>query len=159
MLLRKEGDVSREAEMTKLRWQHAGDTSDALATVKVTTTITPAVQLMQTERKKEATDDLVQTIECEGGVVGETGGDEVDVVITEHLGVRISVLQKEAQHCALRLMIEKSTCLVWSDIHSDILLVIQCNDDFPILYLRLLPLVLSMQLLLQHTMMMVEADW
>jgi hypothetical protein len=50
---------------------------------------------MQTKRKEEATDHLTQTLECEGGVVGEARGDEIDVMITEGMSVRISVLQEE----------------------------------------------------------------
>jgi hypothetical protein len=96
------------------------------------------------ERKKEATDHLTQTIESEGCIMGETGRDEIDVVITEHVRVRVFVLQEEPQHCTMCLMIEEPTGLLWSNVESDVLFVIKCDYDFAILYFRLLSLVLSM---------------
>jgi hypothetical protein len=99
---------------------------------------------MQTKRKEEATDHLTQTLECEGGVVGEARGDEIDVMITEGMSVRISVLQEKSQHRTMCLMIEEPTGLLWSDIEFDVLFIIECDYDFAILYFRLLSLVLSM---------------
>jgi hypothetical protein len=144
MLLCKEREISRESEMRKFRWQRTRDTSKEFVTVEVRTPIAPHMQFVQTERQKEASDDLTQTLECEGGVVGEARGDEIDVMITEGMSVRISVLQEKSQHRTMCLMIEEPTGLLWSDIEFDVLFIIECDYDFAILYFRLLSLVLSM---------------
>jgi hypothetical protein len=158
MFLCKEREVSRESEMRKFRWQRARDTSKEFVAVEVRTPIAPHMQFVQTERKKEASDDLTQTFEREGGIMSEAGRDEVDVVMTKLMGFGVSVLQEEAQHGALCMVIEEPTGLLWPNVQLDVLLVVERDDDLSILYLCLLPLVLCVQLVLEDAVMMIEAD-
>jgi hypothetical protein len=158
MFLCKEREISRESEMRKFRWQRTRDTSKEFVTVEVRTPIAPHMQFVQTERKKEASDDLTQTFEREGRIMSEAGGDEVDIVMTELMGVGVSVLQEEAQHGALCMVIEEPTGFLRSDIQLDVLLVVKCDDDLSLLDPRLLPLVFCVQLFFEDAVMMIEAD-
>jgi hypothetical protein len=158
MFLCKEREISRESEMRKFRWQRTRDTSKEFVTVEVRTPIALHMQFVQTERKKEASDDLTQAFEREGRIMSEAGGDEVDIVVTELMGVGVSVLQEEAQHGALCMVIEEPTGFLRSDIQLDVLLVVECDDDLSLLDPRLLPLVFCVQLFFEDAVMMIEAD-
>jgi hypothetical protein len=81
-------------------------------------------------------------------------------MIDHATSLTILVLTEETEHRPLSVMIEATILLLWTNVQLDVLLVVDGDNDATIVQanVTLMLHVFIMTLLLQHAMMVIEAD-